>query len=374
MRNNFSVVYQNLHNISILILLLILTSCATQPKQEIHVLKPFEDMKPVERKTQVAVLLPFKGENSSQSQILLDLLHNGLEDSLNKKISLIEYDCSNDDAVADAMEDIISKKISVILGPLFSATTESISQTAHDHNINILTFSNNPALARDNVFVFGHAPSKQMEIMLDYCIKKGHKNFITLLPAGQYSQTVVSVIRSKLSSSDASLARAEFYAPDPNSITKSVYNVLDLVDQLNENNEDKPIIYIGDSEENLKVLYEKIYEYALDKRGLIVGDSRININFDKALKLTYTGSLNITKLERFKDQHLNYLEVIAYDMGLMTGNALHDGYNLYDFQHKMNDPQGYIVAGGFIKFNQGIAERKYNIIERVGNQYTLKDE
>jgi ABC-type branched-subunit amino acid transport system substrate-binding protein len=330
----------------------------------------------------VAIMLPLSGTEGHQSMKLLKLIKQGLTDGAKVDITPITYDCTTENMTLAAINDIAQKNIKIIIGPLFSATTSMIKKKAKEHGITILTFSNNPALADANTYVFGHAPVKQMERLVKYHLDHGYNNYFVLLPSGAHSVNLSKIIENMVNAKDGTLVKAEFYSAYEDSINKAVRNISDAVDILNEDidNSKKPVIYIGDYEENLPLLFDKFYSYSLDSKAEIIGDSRINILFDKPINLTYTGSLNIedTDLkERFKflvgTSNLNYLEGLAYDLALITANAIGTHYHKPAFIAKLDDYSGYMGVTGIVRFNKKLAERKYDIIKRVGKKHKVID-
>ena len=362
-----------INRVFIFIILIALTSCTRDKNIYVKKLEPHME---------VAIVLPLSGKERHQSLRLLKLITQGLEDGAKIQIKPTTYDCTTENMTLAAINDIAAKGTKIIIGPLFSATTALMKKKAKEHGITILTFSNNPALADDNIFVFGHAPVKQMERLVKYYLDKGYKNYFALLPQGAHSKNLKEIIESLVNKKDGTLAKAEFYSAYEDSINKAIRNISDAVDVLNEDSEsnNKPVVYIGDYEENLPWLFDKFYQYSLDAKAEIIGDSRINISFDKPLNLTYTGSLNIedTNLkERFKflvgTSNLNYLEGLAYDLGLITANAIGVKYHKPDFFNKLNDAGGYVGVTGIVRFNKKIAERKYDIIRRTGRKHKVID-
>ena len=327
-------------------------------------------------------MLPLSGKDGRQSMTLLKLIKQGLEDGAKARITPITYDCTTENMSIAAINDIASKKIKIIIGPLFSSTTSLIKEKAKKNGITILTLSNNPALADSYTYVFGHAPVKQMERLISYHLDNKYNNYFVLLPNGGHSKNVSNIIGDMVASRDGTLVKSEFYSAYDDSINESIRRISDIVDMLNEDvdNDRKPVIYIGDYRENLPLLFDKFYEYNLDSKAEIIGDNRINIPFDRPMNLTYTGSMNVedTNLkERFKflvgAGSLNYLEGLAYDLGLVTANSIGSKFYVDEFHQRLDGSSGYMVVTGIVRFNKKIAERKYDIIKRIGKKHKIID-
>ncbi|KAJ6644895.1 putative tRNA-dihydrouridine synthase [Pseudolycoriella hygida] len=256
----------------------------------------------------------------------------GLKDGLQAYVHTTSYDGSNEPQVRRAMEKIIERKTKIILGPLYSNLTSLIAAQAKAHNIIVITMSNNPALADTKLLVFGHAPLKQLTKIINYFADAEYKNFIALLPAGRHSHTVNQVIQNILIRKNSTLVRSEFYSPLPESIEKAIATVSASVDNLNEmeDTSTKPVIYIADDPTNVTLLFNSINKYNLDKKAVIAGDHRIDIDYSEPINITFPGSLNILNskvIEKAKNMginHVSFMHSMAYDLGRITARAIGD--------------------------------------------------
>ena len=95
----------------------------------------------------------------------------------------------------------------------------------------------------------------------------------------------------------------------------------------------------------------------------------------------FTGSMlahNDNALDKAKTligvNHLNYLDLAAYDLGKITAYNLGQGLTQDQFLARLNSGHLYLGASGAIKFVGSVADRKYDIIKREGDVYSLVDE
>ncbi len=183
----------------LLICSLSFVGCSTTTQQQ-EVLKA---PSPVE----IAILMPLSGENEILGRQCDNLIKMGLSDALKGGISVTSYDASNNKSTLDSMNKIIAKNSKIILGPLYSKTVELISGLAKEQGIIIITMSNNPGLADNDLFVFGHAPLRQNERIVNYFLDNNYKHFISLLPAGDHSQAVSVVMQNMVLQKGASLIK-----------------------------------------------------------------------------------------------------------------------------------------------------------------------
>ncbi len=327
---------------------------------------------------EIAVLLPMSGPNSATGHQYNELIKMGLEDGSKTHINVTTYDGSDEAHALEAMDKIIKRGTKIILGPLYSPITSQIATKAKNHGIIVITMSNNPALADSKLFVFGHAPLKQLALIINYFLNNDYKNFIALLPAGEHSVQSNKIIQDMVIKGNATLVRSEFYLNLPESINKSVKLVSDSVDNLNEIEDSmtKPVIYLSDDPKNLNLIFNSIHKYNLDKKAIIAGDNRIDIEYPENIDIIFSGSLNFLnsdisdRAKKFGINHMSFMHLIAYDLGRMTASFIGDEPDLEQFLARINSKVPYIGVSGNIRFIDSIAQREYDIIKRENGEYT----
>lgn len=355
------------------ICLVSLFSC--QSNKEVVVPRPKE----VPQETlEVAILMPLTGEHSILGKQYNQLIKMGLEDGLKTYVHVTSYDGSNEKQVLAAMDKILLRKTKIILGPLYSNLTSLIANKAKAHDIIIITMSNNPVLADKKLFVFGHAPSKQLIKIINYFADNDYKNFIALLPSGSHAQAINQLIQNILIQKNSTLVRSEFYANIPESIEKAVLTVSNSVDNLNEMEDTatKPVIYLSDDSKNLDLLFDSIHKHNLDKKAVIIGDNRIDIDRSEPVSIIFTGSLNIVNsniIERTKNigiNHLSFMHAVAYDLGRITSKYIDTNFTEERFLAAINGKTPYTGISGNVYFIDSIAQREYDIIKKEDDLYS----
>jgi len=348
-----------------------LTSCQT-PKEE-----PISFPKKEQKEIEIAILMPNQGSDSIAGKQYKDLIKMGLNDGVKSYIHVTSYDGSDEKNVLAAMDKIVARKTKIILGPLYSNFTSLIAEKAKTHDIIIITMSNNPALAEDKLFVFGHAPLKQLIRIINYYGNSDHKDFMALLPKGKHSQTISQVMQNILIQKNATLLCTEFYDDNPESIAKAVRNISDNTDIINERSDTaKPVIYISDDPKNLNLLADSIRKYNLDKKAILIGDNRIDVDYSENIDISFTGSLNLLnsnvpeRAKKLDINHMSFMHLIAYDLGRMTANYIGNEFASERFLNRMNSRQPYTGLAGNVHFVDGIAQRQYDIIRKENGVYS----
>ena len=224
-----------------------------------------------------------------------------------------------------------------------------------------------------NVFVFGHAPMKQHEFLLDQLLSHGYNNFIAMLPAGRHSKNISSIFQNMIHDRKANMVKVEYYNNSDDDIARAAKVVSDAVDGLNEIDENvtQPVVMLADDSYTLQAVFKYLQEYKLDKKSLIVGDSRININTPENLDFLFSGAVNIndnllvSKAGKLGIHHLNFMHHLAYDAGRIVSDTVGMGYEYHSFLEalKSNSFEG---VSGHITFVDSIAQRRYVAIKKTG--------
>ncbi len=331
--------------------------------------------------TEVALLLPLSGENELLGKQYAGLIKMGLGDGATTKIKVTSYDSSDELKLKDSIKKILEQKTKIVIGPIYSKDTKIVSNQLKDKDVIVLSLSNDPTLADDNVFVFGHAPMRQIEQITNYLINNDYKNYITLLPAGRHSQTVSKIIQTIITNKDATLSRTEFYNNSDEDMEKALNIVSDSVDNLNEHDENlkRPVIIVGDDLDNLKKIYQIAKKFNLDKKAIIAGDNRIDSDNDQQFDLIYTGTIaldngNLKERAAILDiDHFSFMHALAYDAGKIIASNIVNGYKKEDFLMKMRSSEKFSGISGKIYFVDSIAQREYEIIRKQNGTYIMQD-
>ncbi len=331
--------------------------------------------------TDVAILLPLSGENELLGKQYAGLIKLGLEDAAKTKIRVTCYDSSDETKLRNSIKKILEQKNQIIIGPLYSKDTKILASEIKGKDIIDLSLSNDPTLADNNIFVFGHAPMRQMEQIANYLINNDYRNYIILLPAGRHSQIVSKIVQNTITNKNAVLSRIEFYN-DTNEDLKRVLNIVsDTADNLNEYDENlkRPVVIVGDDQENLKRIYTIASNFNLDKKVIIAGDNRIDTEQNQSFDIIYTGATdldNVDLKQKARDlgiHHFSFMHALAYDAGKIIASNITNNYNKETFLTRLKNSEKFQGVSGEIYFIDSIAQRKYTIIRKQNGVYTVQD-
>ena len=325
----------------------------------------------------VAILLPMSGPEAELSREYAQMIKIGLSDSAQGKIRVTTYDSTSEKKLSLSLDKILDKGTDIIVGPIYSQSTKKVAKKIKGKGTIVLSLSNNPVLADKQVFVYGHAPMRQLEQLTHHFLDNNYKNYIALLPAGRYSSSVSKILHNMILGRDATLVRVEFYGNKPEDIERAVSVVSSSVDNLNENafNITKPVVLIADDSATLELMYSSVRKYNLDKKAIIAGDNRADINFIEPVDITFTGSLDITNTKLAERSmkagisHLSFMHAVSYDAGKMIGRYVGKSYNKNRFLIRMKDPTPFVGISGSIYFIDSIAQRNYDIVKKDNGKY-----
>jgi hypothetical protein len=331
----------------------------------------------------IGILMPLTGINAHVGQRAATMIELGLEDGLEGNIKVMTYDIADDDKTTLAVNRLKSRGTNLVLGPIFSLNSSDIASRIASQNITMITLSNNPALAKNGVYVFGHSPAKQTERMINYMLDNGFKDFIVMLPAGKYSQELTQIIGSIVTDNGGKLAHSEFYTSREESIHVAVDNIAKLVANINELEETshKPVLYISDDAVELENVVSELKKHNLDVTTMIVGDNKIDVEYNNPISYLFTGSLEYNSrdlLSRLQTRvpevkHLNYMDLMSYDLGLIASYNLGAGLSMEQFIQRMDSGHLHTGSSGYIKFVDHVADRKYDIIKYDQGKYEVID-
>src|SRR5262249_19273960 len=127
----------------------------------------------------VALLLPLSGESLALGNAMLDAGTLALydkylatpQDQIRANVVLIPKDTGNSpDVAAQVAAQVMNQGANFIVGPLFSNAVPGVAKVAKGGNVNLVTLSNNQAVAGDNTYIFGFLPEQQVERIAEYAI------------------------------------------------------------------------------------------------------------------------------------------------------------------------------------------------------------
>lgn len=195
--------------------------------------KNLQTSKIEEKKTQVALFLPFSGKNKDLGWSLFNAATISLFDNdHNNAIELVLIDSKDTAAEAqEAFKQIVERKIKIVIGPVFSQAVLAIENEAKRNGITVISLTNNQELigkinSDGGVFLAGILPEAQMDKIIEYGIDQGKSNFATIAPNSQYGRTISSLFSKIVRDRDGNMITSEFYETNGANIDRALERVV----------------------------------------------------------------------------------------------------------------------------------------------------
>lgn len=144
-------------------------------------------------------------------------------DQIKSQIILIPKDTGNTPAEsARVAQQAIDQGATFIVGPLFSQSVNVVAPIAQAHNVGMLTFSNNKAVAKEGVYTFGFLPEQQVARMAEYAYLHNYQRVALIAPNDSYGEKVKEALVTAYAQKGGIVAPVELYAPSPANIDAAV--------------------------------------------------------------------------------------------------------------------------------------------------------
>jgi ABC-type branched-subunit amino acid transport system substrate-binding protein len=416
-------------SILIISLSILLASCSTPIKRTIDTQQtqltrpilpktpPEEQIKTINTKIKVAVLMPLSGKHKDLGEAMLNSVILSLfENDKDNNIELIIFDSKgNSSDSLKAIREIAKQNVKVVIGPIFSTSVRAVSKVAKNNNITVLSFSNNQKLAGNpSIFLMGFLPEQQIERMVSYAISKSKNNFAILAPNNQYGVKFSSILKETVKRKDGNFITSNLYLSSNEDLEKTVQKMLDSYivsprileerKQLNMENKDENAPYLQEGDkiyanvilvpESGSSLYKSvslIKKYNITERNIqIIGSS----NWDDISTLNNPdligGWFTAPDPDKFRSFERRYYQIynkfpprissIGYDAALSVINTINESegeIKTFNVETLINYPSrknGFEGIDGLFRFlPNGIVQRNFSILEVENGKFDVID-
>jgi len=139
----------------------------------------------LQTKAKVALLLPLSGRGKETGEAMLNAAQLAMFDlGATDLFELVPKDTGHG-AVA-AADDALKGGAGLILGPLFSDDTKSVSPLAVQRGVAVVSFSTDTTAAMGTTFLMGFVPQTQVEQIIDYAASRGKKRIALIAARDAY--------------------------------------------------------------------------------------------------------------------------------------------------------------------------------------------
>jgi len=157
-------------------------------------LTPPPGVKPVIR---VALLLPLTGSHADLGRGMLNAAQLALFSMASDEMALLPFDTKGTpEGAAQAARQALDGGARLILGPVFSTSVQAVAPVAQGRGVQVVSFSNNGAVAGNGVYVMGFAPQSQVRRVMAYARSRGLRRFVAMLPEGPFGDLVAQTLQT----------------------------------------------------------------------------------------------------------------------------------------------------------------------------------
>lgn len=195
--------------------------------------RDLQTMKPNAQKTQVALFFPFSGKNKELGWSLFNAASLSVfENDLGHSVELILIDSKDNPKEAQkAFQEIVNRKIKVVIGPVYSSLIEAIEKDAKKNEITVISLSNNQDLmgkvnTDGGVFLAGILPETQIDKIVGYAMDHGKLSFAIIAPNNAYGKTMTDLYKKIVRNRDGNFITSEFYDSAGKDVDRAVEHVI----------------------------------------------------------------------------------------------------------------------------------------------------
>jgi len=158
----------------------------------------------------VALLVP-GGSATASDNLVARSLENAarlaIADLGGTQIDLRVYNTAGQAAQAAAVAtQAADEGAAIILGPVFAGSANAVGNAVAARGINVLAFSNNPAIAGGNVFILGPTFDNTADRLVSYAVRQGKRNIAIVHGEGTAENAGRDAIRQAIQRNGATLA------------------------------------------------------------------------------------------------------------------------------------------------------------------------
>ena len=189
----------------------------------------------------VAVLLPLSGSRAALGQQILEGIEFAAFRYLQQDITVRLYDTQASGFISkQRTQQAIDEGADIILGPLFTHTSQQAMQIASDAKVPLLSFSNNESLlnaatqegnTNHNTIILGISPYEELRQLVFIANLEGIKRLSLIAPDNAYGQQIHAELQKLLPESSMTLSRVALYDPKSFDFTQIVQEISDYAER-----------------------------------------------------------------------------------------------------------------------------------------------
>jgi len=158
----------------------------------------------------IGLLLPLTGPQAALGAAMLEAAQLAVFELADERFMLIVRDTGETrESAIVATESALAAGARLIIGPLRGVTTREIAPTALAAGVNVMSFSNDAAVATEGVYLIGASPVEQVVRVVTYAAERGLKRFAAIVPDDAYGALVSRTLRDIAAASGVTVVAVE---------------------------------------------------------------------------------------------------------------------------------------------------------------------
>jgi ABC-type branched-subunit amino acid transport system substrate-binding protein len=331
----------------------------------------------------VALLLPLTGNAADVGQDMLEAAQIALFDVGQTDMVLLPRDTGGTiEGAAAAARSAIDAGAELILGPLFATSTGTVAGIAREHELKVISFSNDATVSGDNVWVVGFRPEEQVARVIEFAQRQGLTRIGALAPDDAYGQRVVNGFREAIGAAGSGLGGPShaFYPPDEREAARVVREFTGYVEPpegalgVSGNSRQFDALLLADGGSRLRSIAALLAFYDIDPAttrllGTMLWESDPRLLFEETLQggwyasVSPEGERNFqARFEQAFGRQPGALAGLAYDAtALAAVVAASDRRFPADL---LTDPSGFVGRAGIFRLrDDGTTEHGLAVLE-----------
>ena len=328
----------------------------------------------------VAIMVPYGSGQEANDQLADNLVNAAImaqRDLQGAVVDLRVYETGADPVMAAAeAERAIAEGAQIIIGPLFSSATSAVSAVAAENGVNILSFSNNAAIAGGNVYIMGVTFEDVATRLYGNAVDNGLYNVGVVYPEGVEGEAgflAASVAAEKVG---ATLTGIGSYPLNMVGLSEAA----PLIAETMKENAVQALLFTDTPTRGLPFIAaalgsEDVTRLNTQFLGLTRWDSSVDLLQQPSLQDGLFAVPDPVLTARFNERYLNAygaephnLAAIAYDavaaVGALIRSAAIEGATDPFSAERLTNPAGFIGANGIFRFTaDGLNERGLAILK-----------
>ncbi|MBL4872079.1 MAG: penicillin-binding protein activator [Rhodobacteraceae bacterium] len=328
----------------------------------------------------VAMMVPFgSGEaaNDQLAQNLVNAANMATRDLQGAVIDLRIYESGTDPVrAATEAERAIAEGAQIIIGPLFSSATSAAAAVARLEGVNVISFSNNAAIAGGNVYIMGVTFEDVATRLYGYVARNGMTNVGVVYPEGVEGEAGLRAASNAARSVGATLTAVTSYPLNMEGLSEAAPLIAETI----KANGVQALLFTDTPTRGLPFIAaalgsEDVSRLNTQFLGLTRWDSSTDLLLQPSLQDGLFAVPDPELTAQFNDRYLNTygtephnLAAIAYDavavVGALIRSSAAEGATDTFSAERLTNPAGFIGANGVFRFRaDGRNERGLAILK-----------